>query len=101
MITVKQGDTHAITWTVQDATGAAVNLTGATVRVICRRFSAATSTVLASTASNPTGGVVSHTLTGLLDPGSYQIEIECTQSGVITTAPTGGYDTLVVVADLD
>lgn len=101
MITVKQGDTHTIAWTVQDGSGIPVDLTGATVRVLCRRDSSTPAEVLESTVTDAAAGVISHALTGDLTAWLYRVEIECTQDGVITTAPTDGYDQLKVVADLD
>lgn len=99
--TVKRGDTHAITLTVKDSTGAPVDLTGATVRLLASvNSSGDPATVLPTTISDAVNGVVTHTLTGSLLAGTYSIEVEYTIGGVITTAPTDGYATLVVKADL-
>jgi len=96
MITVKKGDTHAITYTVN------ADLTGATVRLLCKQSGRPdlSPTVLASTVTDAPGGVVSHTLTGTLAVGLYDIELEITKSGAISTSPTNGYEQLKVLVDL-
>lgn len=100
MITVKQGDTHDITFTATDGNGDPVVLTGATVRLLARPQADATPIVLASTVSNPTAGEVTHTLTGTLEPVRYYVELEITKAGKISTAPTDGYETLRVVKQI-
>jgi hypothetical protein len=101
MITVKQGDTHDITFTVTDADGGGVNLTGATVRLLARPQADATPVVLACSISNAVAGEVTHTLTGTLLPVRYYVELEITKSGKISTAPTDGYETLRVVKQIN
>lgn len=91
--TVKHGDTHDITLTV------GVDLTGAQVRVLARRGSAAP-IVLATDPIDLVAGVLSHTLTGTLEPGNYNVEVEITRDGKIQTAPTVGYTRLNVASDL-
>lgn len=99
--TVKRGDTHAITLTVKDSAGLPVDLTGATVRLLASiTNSPDPAEVLPATITDAVNGVVTHTLTGALLAGTYQIEVEATIGGVITTAPTDGYATLIVKADL-
>ena len=101
MTTVKRGDTHAITFTVTDESGAPVDLTDATVRLLARRRSVgAALTVLTASVTDATNGVVSHTLTGVLEAATYDIELEVTADGEITTAPSDSYLTLTVVKDL-
>lgn len=97
--TVKRGDTHTITLTVRDSENALVDLTGATVRLLALPTSGGEVIVLPSALGAGTGTVV-HTLSGNLAAGTYSIEVEATIGGVITTAPTEGYATLTVTADL-
>jgi hypothetical protein len=99
--TVKSGDTHAITLTVFDDVGAPVDLTGSTVRLLAKLAAGGTLEVLDATLdAAPTTGMVHHTLTGTLVAGTYNVEVEVTLGGVITTAPTEGYATLIVTPDL-
>lgn len=100
---VKQGDTHSITFTVYETVGSTPtprDLTDpvATVRVLAKKGTEATVVLAASVGGDP--GTVVHTLTGTLPAGTYQVEVEVTQGGAITTAPTTGYETLIVEPDL-
>lgn len=98
---VKHGDTHQITFTVKDSTGAAKNLTGASVRILASLVGTTDPPVeLASSVPSPTSGQVLHTLTGTLAAGTYNVEVEATIAGVIATAPTEGYGQLIVRPDL-
>jgi hypothetical protein len=102
-ITVKRRDTHTVVFTVTDEDGAAVDITGATVRVLARRRGSATTLTLASSITNAAAGEVSHTLTGTLEIGVYDVEVESTLGGVITTAPNdedAPYFTMNVLEDL-
>jgi len=95
-LVVKQHDTHDARWRIPG-----FNLTGCTVRVMIKRDDVVT--VLDSTIVEPaTAGIVEHDLPTDLRIGSYLLEIEVTEtaSQEITTAPSGGYATLEVVADL-
>jgi hypothetical protein len=94
-ITVKRGDTHDISWTVN------ADLTGATVRLLLRLDNAQADVIVAeATVTGAAIGEVTHTLTGTLAVGEYDVEIELTRSGAVTTAPTVGFGRLRVVADL-
>lgn len=100
MTVVKAHDTHDITLTVT-SDGAAVNLTGATVRVLARPVgSSATPTELDVTVTDATGGIITHTLTGTLDVGPWDVEVEVTKAGATVTYPTTGYERLDVQPDL-
>lgn len=92
--TVKHGDTIPLTLTI------GVDITGATVRVLCRRGSAA-ATVLPSTVTDYATGAIVHELDGTLAIGNYDLEVEITRNGVVQTAPTVGYVRLIVAPDLD
>ena len=100
MSTVKRGDTHDITLTVT-SDGAAVDLTGATVRLLARP--AGTSgdpTVLAAVVTDAAAGVITHTLTGGLAIGPWDLEVEAARDGQIVTYPSDGFGRLNVQADL-
>lgn len=100
-IKVKEGDTHPLVLEVTTAGGTDVDLTGASVRVLIRpRGSSADGTVLAATVTNAAAGELTHNLTGTIAPGAYDLEVEITQGGVITTTPTDGYVTFIVVDDI-
>lgn len=94
--TVKQHDTHPVRWQIPG-----FNLTGCEVRVLIKRDTTVTE-LSAEIVEPPTAGLIEHKLTGELAPGSYQVEIEITEtaSGDITTVPTEDYGTLRVIADL-
>ena len=98
MTTVWSGDTHAVSWGVTSG-GVAVNLTGATVRLIAKNLNGAASVDLTSTFAVD---VVTHQLTGTLPVGHYQIVVEATQGGVATTYPDAetGPMNLIVKRDL-
>lgn len=100
MNTVKRGDTNDITLTIKDDNNEPVDLTGATVKVIANPVGGGSAETLAPTVLGSDPGTVVHTLTGNLAAGTYQVEVEVTKDGVITTAPTTGYATLIVEADL-
>lgn len=94
MITVKYGDTHDIAWAVN------ADLSGAIVRLLFRKVGATESVEAAASVTDPLNGVVTHTLTGTLPIGHYDVEVEATKSGAVTTAPSVGYERLVVARDL-
>ena len=58
---IRQGDTKpALTYTLTDATGAALNLTGATVNFVMRTLTSSTPAINASaTVTNASAGTVS------------------------------------------
>lgn len=99
-LNVKHGDTHAIYLIVADAkTKAPVDITGSTV-VINIKMKNGTPIALAAVVDDGPAGRVRHQLTGTLAVGTYAMEVELTKSGVITTTPTIGTDTLVVQPDI-
>ena len=93
MSTVKRGDKHPITLTVN------ADLTGCTVRLIASQSGVAQD--LPCTVTDPAGGVITHTLTGLLEVGVYKLEVETTRGGEVVTFPSDGYARLTVTNDLD
>ena len=97
---VKSGDTHSITLTVNDSAGSPVDLTGSTIRLLARINDDSAAMVELTSALGAGTGEVTHTLTGTLPVGTYNVEVEATIGGVTTTAPTEGYATLVVTQDL-
>lgn len=93
-VTVKHGDKYPTTWTAN------MDLTGAAVRLIARK-NGGDPIVLPVTVSDPTDGIVTHTLTGTLDVGSYHVELEVTLGEEVITFPNDTYERLIVVRDLD
>lgn len=99
MNTVKHGDTHLITLTVKDSTGAPVNLTGSEIRVLALPINGGAATELTATLGAATG-TVEHTLTGTLAVGSYRVVVQDTKAGIRTTSPSEGGTALIVEANL-
>lgn len=97
--TVKTGDTHDVSWTVN------MNLTGCTARLIVRPKPKSglpdAPIVLASSITNAASGEITHRLTGTLLVGDYNVEVEVTGGGEIKTFPNDGFETLHVGPDLD
>jgi hypothetical protein len=93
VITVKQGDTHATVWRAN------ADLTGAAIRLLAVKDDS-TVTVLAATVTDGPTGEVTHMLTGDLAVGTYQVELEVTKAGVITTFPNSGFAELYVHPDI-
>lgn len=94
-VTVKRGDRHATTWTAN------ADLTGATLRLLARPIGRPGTIIeLAVTPTNPAQGVVTHELTGTLDEGEYQVELETTHGEEVRTFPSDGYLLLEVLPDL-
>lgn len=103
---IKSGDTTpVITATLTDANGAAVNLTGATVRFVMKKGGTATPKVAAAaTVVSAVAGTVSYTWTGANTdtPGIYSACWEVTFSGgTIQTFPNAGYTSVAILPDLD
>lgn len=100
--TLKQHDTFpSFDATLTDSLGAAINLTGSTVRVYMS--SGATLINGSCTIVSPTAGTVTYTwVTGDTNTiGDYNVEWEITYgSGAIETVPNDGYKTLKIIADL-
>jgi len=95
MITVKRTDTHDTTWTVP------IDLTGATVRLVAEYRATGATVPLASVITDAPNGIVTHTLTGTLALGVYDVELEVTMAnGQEITFPAEGYETLCVARDL-
>jgi len=103
--TVKAGDTYVVTFTVSDSAGVVVDLSSvASLRIVARLAGDpnAAAIVLSGAISDPVNGKVTHTLTGTLAPGTYDVEIELTTfASVKSTVPSDSYFTLVVLPDLD
>lgn len=102
---IKKNDTTpAITSTLQDADGNAVNLTGATVKFIMRKKGASSAKVDASaTVVTPAEGTVSYTwVTANTDTaGDYEAEWQVTfAGGAVQTFPNSKHLKVSVVRDL-
>jgi len=95
--TVKARDTHAVTWTINADLSA---VTG--VEAHARLVDSTTPITLAATVTDAAAGEITHNLTGTLAAGRYYLEFELTAlGGKVSTAPTVGYATLIVEADID
>jgi len=79
---VWENDVHDISWRVTSSAGT-VDLAGATVRLVSRLRGGAT----ADLACSAVGDVVTHTLTGDLAVGTYDLIIEATRDGDTVTYP--------------
>jgi hypothetical protein len=103
---VKQNDTaSAITRTLEDAAGAAVNLTGATVKFLMRPINGTTNKVSAAATivGSATLGNVSYAWTGTNTDtaGLYIAEWQVTYAGgAIQSFPNGAYDLVLISAEL-
>lgn len=103
--TLKQNDTSpAMTATLQDAAGAPVNLTGASVRFHTRRNGKAAATVdAAAVIVNAAAGSVRYNWSppDTAISGTYQAEFEVTYAdGSIETYPNTGYIDVVIIDDI-
>lgn len=99
-IIIKHRDTHNLVLNVGSA-GAPVDLTGAAVRILIRpRGQNVEGTSLSAAVSNALTGEITHSLSGTIPVGSYDLEVEITQGGRISTTPTDGYVTLIVQQDV-
>lgn len=90
---VKQHDTHETVWTTN------MSLSGATTRLLAKNAKTKVVTILATTPGDDIYSV-KHQLTGTLDVGDYEIELEATTAGVIRTSPSDGYAILRVEKDI-
>lgn len=100
-ITVKRRDTHDVVFNVTATLdGTPVDLSGATVRLLARRQGSGITIILGSTVTDAAAGEVTHSLTGTLEIGTYDIEVESTLAGDVVTAPNDGYFTMTVLEDL-
>ncbi len=101
--TTKQHDTWPpIEATLSDTNGA-LNLTGASVRLILKTVAGAVAVDAACSILDPLGGVVRYQWvpTDTATVATYQGEFEITWSdGKITTVPNDEYFKVVIVADL-
>lgn len=96
--TIKQGDTSPILNEIlQDPAGAAIDLTGATVRFHAINPYGVVALDVAATVVTPAAGLVSYAFDGTLAAGTYQYEFEVTYADTaIETFPNEGFNDLVV-----
>lgn len=78
------GDIKAVSWQATTTAGAAVDLSSATVQLIAKPEGGGASVILTNSVAT---SVVSHTLTGTLPVGRYQIVIKATQGAQPITYP--------------
>jgi len=94
-LTVRIGDTETVTLYLQDAAGAAINITGRTYAAQIRETADASSVLASFTCaiSNAAGGIMTATLpaatTAALTPGSGVWDLQETNSSVVTTLLAG------------
>lgn len=94
-VTVKHGDKYPTVWVAN------MDLTGATVRLLAKPRYEGDTVVLASSITDAVAGEVTHVLTGTLEPGSYDVELEVSRGDEVVTFPSESYERLTVVRDLD
>ena len=92
------GDIKPVSWSVT-SDGAAGDLSAATVRLLAQPLSGGAVVELTNVIST---SVVTHTLTGTLAVGRYQVVIEATQGGQVITYPDTNAEQhhLTVTADI-
>lgn len=103
---IKKNDTSpSLLATLQDGNGAAIDLTGASVRFLMRQIgSSAVKVDAAMTVTDASAGSVRYDWqAGDTDTsGSYQVEFEVTYAGGgIETFPNDGYQRVVIIDDID
>lgn len=91
---VRYGDTGTVTFTIKEDKEP-VDLSGASVQLLARKIPGSTSIELPATLGAATGTVL-HQLSGELPVGVYLILIKVIDDGVLTNAPTEGYEVLYV-----
>lgn len=89
---IVKGDKYTITWKVSG------DLTGATVRLVARQGTE-DPVILAATVTDAAAGEGTHTLTGDLDVGYYDLELEAVTGEEKITYKMG--EQLRVIASLD
>jgi hypothetical protein len=85
---VVQSETYA-SWVLN------MNLTGATVTILCRRTDQTIATALTTSVTDAEAGVVRANVSEL-SRGTYQVQAKVTLAGVDTYFPDQGFETLVV-----
>lgn len=98
MLNIKHGDRYDLSWVVREDDGTPLDLAGATVRLLAKDRSGVS--LLPTTVTDAAGGAFTHTLDGTLDVGTYEVEVEISRGAEVRTAPTTGFETLRVAADL-
>jgi len=94
VLTIKEGDIHNVQLTIGNSPTA---LAGGTVVVNVTPSAGGTAVQFPASIA---GNVVTWALDGSLVAGRYKLEVQVTVGGAIVTAPSDGYMSLVVLADL-
>lgn len=101
-ISIRRGDDETLTVTITDAVDLPVDLTGATVRFTAKRSAKdpddravlSRSTGSGINAPSPTNGVavitIPKALTALLDPGTYDYDVQVTTAAGVTSTVVAG-----------
>lgn len=104
IVTIKQGDTYPpLRAYLQMGNGAAINLDGASVRLLLVDADNNPKLSQAMSVMNAAEGLVSYSwgATDTSTPGEYKMEFEITlNDGKIVTVPNDGYITLNIVSEL-
>jgi len=102
MLTVKEGDTHDVTFTLTDrVTGDPVSLTGVTATMLVSSRAGVVTELDVTVVGDPALGVLTHGLTGTLAPGTYSGVIKLEKDGIQTTAPTESLELIKVTPNLE
>lgn len=102
MLTVKEGDTHDVTFELTDrATGAPVPLVGVTAVLLVSSRAGVVTELDVHVSGDPTLGVLSHRLTGTLAPGTYSGVIKLEKDGIQTSVPTESLTLIKVTPNLE
>jgi hypothetical protein len=94
-IHVKAGEIRDISWTLNAELG------GTTVELHARHYVDGEADDLIVLDSSVEGSVVTHHLDGTLAEGLWLIEVEITNGGDVSKAPTQGYERLIVHPSLE
>ena len=83
----------SLTWTALDDTGAAINLTGATIQLQVLKFDGSSLFTAAGTASGSSTNIVTciHTSTNTATTGAYRYELRRTDTGNERTLARGDF----------
>lgn len=95
---VWENDTHKISWRVTSEDGVVDLSTASAVRLVAKPAQGGDAMDLENTA---VGDVVTHQLDGTLAPGRYQLVVEATRNGEITTYPDAEHGALDLVVKTD
>ena len=101
MLTVKEGDTHDVTFALTNrTTGLPVPLVGVTATMLVSSRHGTVVELDVYVSGDPALGILTHGLTGTLAPGTYSGVIQLEKDGIQTTAPTEDLELIKVTPNL-